>query len=328
MNYRVLGKTGYSISQVSLGTWQIGGRWGDDFNEKSAVEILNRAIDLGVNFIDTADVYSNGLSEKVVGQVVKSRSERIYVATKCGRALNPHNAEGYNKENIRRFVERSLKNTGLEALDLIQLHCPPSEVYYKDEVFQVLNDLKKEGKVLNYGVSVEKVEEALNVLKYPEVATVQIIFNMFRQKPIEQFFEEAKKNDIGIIARVPLASGLLTGNMTKDTVFGANDHRTYNRKGEAFDKGETFSGVDYEKGVEAAKELKKLFPNTEKLSAYALRWVLMFDAVSTVIPGASRVEQAESNIAVSDLPSLSDEQIKGVKEIYEKYIKADVHHLW
>ncbi len=328
MQYRTLGKTGYKVSEVSLGTWQVGGRWGELFNENNAIDILNRAIDLGVTFIDTADVYGDGLSEKFTAQVVKSRKEKVWLATKCGRRLKPYTAEGYNEENIRSFVNESLKNMGKETIDLIQLHCPPTEVYYKPEVFKALDSLKKEGQIQHYGVSVEKVEEALKAIEYPNLSTVQIIFNMFRQRPSELFFSEAKKKNIGIVVRVPLASGLLTGKFKKDTIFQKGDHRFFNRNGKLFDKGETFAGVNYEKGLAAVENLKTIFPDTESLTLYALRWILMFDAVSCVIPGASRVEQAESNAHASDLPPLTEEQMNKVKEIYEKYIKSSVHQLW
>ncbi|MDP4088448.1 MAG: aldo/keto reductase, partial [Bacillota bacterium] len=290
--------------------------------------ILNKAIDSGINFIDTADVYNGGLSEKYIGKVLKSRSEKVYVATKCGRFLNPHISEGYNSENITCFIENSLKSMDVEALDLIQLHCPPTEVYYKDEVFQALDDLKKQGKILNYGVSVEKVEEALKAIEYPGVSTVQIIFNMFRQKPAELFFEEAKKKNVGIIVRVPLASGLLTGKFTSETVFNKDDHRFFNRKGEAFDKGETFSGVDYELGLKAVEELKKVFPDNVPLSKHALRWILMYDAISCIIPGASRAEHVQSNLDAAGLPALSEREMGKVREVYDNYIKPHVHNLW
>jgi aryl-alcohol dehydrogenase-like predicted oxidoreductase len=328
MNYRRLGKTGFEVSEVSLGTWQLGGKWGEDFSDKTAEEILNTAIDNGVNFIDTADGYNGGLSERAIGRFLKKRSENIRVATKCGRRLNPHTAEGYNRENIRRFVEASLKNMDMEALDLIQLHCPPTEVYYKAEVFEALEELKAEGKILHYGVSVEKVEEALKAIEYPGLASVQIIFNMFRQKPAEEFFKAAKKRDVGIIVRVPLASGLLTGKMSKDTVFSQGDHRFFNRNGEAFDKGETFSGVNYELGLQAVEELKEVFGPKETLANIALRWILMFDEVSCIIPGASRADQVVSNIKASGIEALSQEEMNKVKEIYDKYIKNSVHHLW
>jgi aryl-alcohol dehydrogenase-like predicted oxidoreductase len=328
MNYRVLGKTGFKITEISLGTWQLGGKWGQPYDETNAETTLRKAADLGINFFDTADVYGDRLSERSIGKFLKTQKERIYVATKCGRRLKPHVSEGYNEKNIRKFVEESLTNMDLETLDLIQLHCPPTEVYYRPEVFETLDALKKEGKVLHYGVSVEKVEEALKVIEFPGVAAVQIIFNMFRQRPADLFFPEAKRKNVGIIVRVPLASGLLTGKFKKDTVFGKGDHRFFNREGKLFDKGETFSGIDYETGLSAVEELKTLLPETTSLAQIALRWVLMFDEVSCVIPGASHVGQVESNAGASDLPPLTDEQMKKVKEIYEKYFKPVVHHLW
>ena len=328
MKYRRLGKTGYEVSEVSLGTWQLGGRWGEDFDEKKAETILNTAIDNGVNFIDSADVYNNGMSEKIIGRVLKKRNENIKFATKCGRRLDPHVATGYNEKNIRHFVEDSLKNMEVEALDLLQLHCPPTEVYSNGVVFNLLDQLKKEGKIINYGVSVEKVEEALKAMEYPNLASVQIIFNMFRQKPAEIFFKEAKIKDVGIIVRVPLASGLLTGKMSTKTVFSKDDHRFFNRNGEAFDKGETFSGVDYELGLKAVEELKKSLPSKEPLARLALRWILMFDEVSCVIPGASSADQIASNVGSGLLNTFTDEEMAKVKEVYDKYIKASVHHLW
>jgi aryl-alcohol dehydrogenase-like predicted oxidoreductase len=328
MNYRKLGKTGFNVSEISLGTWQVGGKWGEPFNEKSAEAIINSAIDNGVNFIDTADVYSGGLSEKVIGKVLRERKPDVFVATKCGRRLNPHVAEGYNKENIRGFVEDSIKNIGVEVLDLVQLHCPPTATFYKEEAFEALEELKRAGKILHYGVSVEKVEEALKAIEYPGVETVQIIFNMFRQKPAEEFFKEAKKKDIGVIVRVPLASGLLTGKMTKDTVFSEKDHRFFNRNGESFDKGETFSGVDYELGLKAVEELKEIFKGKAELAKLALRWILMFDEVSCIIPGASRAEQIISNLDAAKLSAFSEEEMLKVKEVYDKYIKAEVHNQW
>lgn len=328
MKYRKLGKTGFEISEISLGTWQVGGVWGDDFSHSTAEKILNSAIDSGINFIDTADVYGDGESEKAVGRFVKSRSERIYVATKCGRQLNPHVNEAYQPAVLRKFVENSLKNMGLETLDLIQLHCPPTEVYYRPEIFELFDRLKEEGKILNLGISVEKVEEALKGIEFDNVTTVQIIFNTFRQRPAELFFEQAKKYNVGVIVRVPLASGLLTGKFSKTSTFTAGDHRNFNRNGEAFDKGETFSGIDYETGLNAVEELKALFPNQENLAPVALKWILGFDAVSTIIPGASRPEQVLSNVAVLDFPDLSAEQISQMNEIYAKHIKPLVHHLW
>jgi len=328
MKYRKLGKTGFDISEVSLGTWQLGGRWGEPFNEDTAFEILDKSCKSGINFIDTADVYNGGLSEKAIGRFLKGKRERIYVATKCGRKLNPHVADGYNGSNIREFTETSLKNMDVDVIDLIQLHCPPTEVYYRMEAFEELDRLKDEGKILHYGVSVEKVEEAIKAIEFPGVATVQIIFNMFRQRPAELFFKEAAKRNVGIIVRVPLASGLLTGKFDRDTTFGKDDHRFYNRDGKYFDKGETFSGVEYEKGLLAVEELKNLFGGSQYLAVMALKWVLMFDEVSCVIPGASNVSQVEANNKVSEMPPLSQEQMEVVKEIYEKYVKLPVHYLW
>ncbi|CAN5475721.1 aldo/keto reductase [soil metagenome] len=328
MQYRKLGKTNMNVSAISLGTWQVGGRWGDDFNNANADSILNKAVDDGINFIDTADVYSNGDSEKAVGRLVRSRKEKIYVATKCGRQLNPHVSEAYQPALLRKFVEASLTNMGLETIDLIQLHCPPTAVYYRPEIFELFDQLKQEGKIQHLGVSVEKVEEALKAIGYDNVATVQIIFNMFRQRPAELFFSEAKKKNIGIIVRVPLASGLLTGKFSSATQFTAGDHRTFNRAGEAFDKGETFSGIDYETGLTAVEELKKVFPGNDNLAAIALKWILQFDAVSCIIPGASNPQQVDSNISALDTADLSAAQLKAVQDIYEKYIKKSVHQLW
>ena len=328
MNYRKLGKTNFDISEISLGTWQVGGKWGSAFNEKSALETLHAAADNGVNFIDTADVYSDRLSEKTVGEFVRQRSERIYVATKCGRFISPHINENYTPQVLRDYVETSLKNSGLEVLDLIQLHCPPTEVYYRPEIFELFDRLKSEGKILNLGVSVEKVEEALKAIEYDNVTTVQIIFNMFRQRPSELFFREAARREVGIIARVPLASGLLTGQFSANTTFGKDDHRTYNREGAAFDKGETFAGINYSKGLQAVERLKALFPTVDNLAPIALRWILHFQEVSTIIPGASRAEQVHSNLSTYDFPPLTEEQLRSIDEIYNDLVKDDVHHLW
>ncbi len=328
MNYRTLGKTGFKISEISLGTWQVGGRWGESFSRNNAEEILNQAIDSGINFIDTADVYGEGLSEKMVGEVVRSRSERIFVATKCGRRLNPHTNEAYTPEALRQFVEDSLANSGLEALDLIQMHCPPPEVYDRPEVFGVFELLKEEGKILNMGVSVERVDEAMRAVQFQNVTTVQIIFNMFRHKPAQTFFTEAAGKNVGIIVRVPLASGMLTGLYSEKTRFGNEDHRNFNRNGAMFDKGETFSGVDYQIGLKAVDEIRKLFPGRENLASVALGWVLMFDQVSCVIPGASRLSQLQSNLAALDEDPLSPKQMAGVREIYSRLLQSEVHHLW
>lgn len=328
MNYRTLGKTGYKVSEVSLGCWQLGGVWGKPFDEEAAQKTLSTAVSNRVNFFDTADVYREGKSEHYCGKFKNNIDKSIYVATKCGRRLDPHVAEGYNEKNIKKFVNESLNNMNTDTIDLIQLHCPPTEVYYKPEVFEVLDSLKDEGKIKHYGVSVEKVEEALKAIEYPNLSTVQIIFNMFRQRPSELFFPQAKKKNIGVIVRVPLASGLLTGKFDESTTFNKGDHRNYNRNGEAFDKGETFAGVDFELGLKAVDELEKVFGNPESLAPYALRWILMFDAVSCIIPGASDESHIASNAQASKLPSLTNEQMEQIERIYEKYIKDSVHQLW
>ena len=328
MNYRKLGKTNFNISEIALGTWQVGGKWGSPFNDKTADELINTAIDNGVNFIDTADVYENGLSETAVGRVVRSRSERIYVATKCGRHINPHVNEGYQPKVLQQYVEDSLKRMKLETIDLIQLHCPPNQVFYRPEIFEMFDRLKDQGKILNLGVSVEKVEEALKAIEYSNVTTIQIIFNLFRQRPSELFFKEAQKKDIGIIARVPLASGLLTGKFDVNTTFDAQDHRNFNRNGAAFDKGETFSGINYELGLKAVEALKALFPEATNLAPIALQWILSFNEVSCIIPGASKESHVLSNLSVYDFPKLTSEKITAMNDIYEQYIKPQIHQLW
>lgn len=328
MNYRRLGKTGFNVSEISLGTWQVGGKWGTPFNVNNADKIINTAIDAGINFIDTADVYSDGDSEKAVGRVVRARKERVFVATKCGRKLNPHIASAYQPSVIRDFVEDSLKRMGLETIDLIQLHCPPTEVYYRPEIFETFEKLKQEGKIQNLGVSVEKVEEALKAIEYNNVTTIQIIFNIFRQRPSELFFKEAQKKDIGIIVRVPLASGLLTGTFSKNTKFTEGDHRQFNRNGEAFDKGETFAGIDYNTGIDAIEELKKEFSDIDNLSPIALKWILGFPEISCIIPGSSTPEQILQNLKAINIPSLTNTQRDYIQQVYNKKIKALVHHLW
>jgi len=328
MQFRTLGKTGYKISAISLGTWQVGGKWGSVFNRENADRILNIAADNGINFIDTADVYSDGESEKAVGRFLKTRSGKIYVATKCGRQIRPHTDEGYQPAVLRKYVEDSLKRLQLDTLDLIQLHCPPTAVYYRPEIFDLFDRLKQEGKIQHLGVSVEKVEEALKAIEYENVSTVQIIFNMFRQRPAELFFREAKRRNTGVIVRVPLASGLLTGTYTPQTAFEAGDHRNFNREGKEFDKGETFSGVDFETGLKAVEELKKIFPDNQPLAAAALQWILRFDEVSCIIPGASRPEQVLSNLQALEAPLLTAEQLNRVQQVYETFIKPSVHHLW
>jgi aryl-alcohol dehydrogenase-like predicted oxidoreductase len=327
MEYRKLGKTGWEVSPVSFGAWAIGGDWGHVEDEKS-LAALHRAVDLGVNFFDTADVYGDGRSEKLLARLRQERSETIYIATKAGRRLDPHVAGGYNRQNLTNFVERSLVNLQTESVDLLQLHCPPTEVYYRPEVFDVLDDLVREGKIQHYGVSVEKVEEALKAIEYPNVKTVQIIFNIFRQRPSELFFGEAKRRNIGILARVPLASGLLTGKMTPNTEFPADDHRNYNREGEAFDRGETFAGVKYETGLKAVDELRPLVPKNWTMAQFALRWILMYEAVTCAIPGAKRPAHVEDNAEAADLPPLSGETMEKIQEIYDRRIREEVHHYW
>jgi aryl-alcohol dehydrogenase-like predicted oxidoreductase len=328
MKYRILGKTGFRVSEVSLGTWQLGARWGEKFGFDTAEKTVNAALDNGINFIDTADVYSDGQSEAAVARIVKNRKERVYIATKCGRRISPHSALNYSPEILAKHLEDSLKNMGLDTIDLIQLHCPPTEIYYRPEYFVMFDNLKKEGKILNLGVSVEKVEEALKAIEYPNVTTVQIIFNMFRHRPYELFFKEAWKRNVGILARVPLASGLLSGKMNKGTVFSQGDHRTFNRDGSAFDRGETFSGVDYETGLKAVGELKGIFGPGVPLAGWAIRWILMFKEVSCVIPGASKPEQVLENIMAADLRPISGNKMNSVLKVYEKYIKPSVHQLW
>ncbi len=328
MNYRPLGRTGLSVSAVSLGTWQLGGGWGQPFDDQLAQRVLETALDLGINFLDTADVYSAQQSERAVGRIIRSRPEAVILATKCGRRLDPHVAPAYNLENLSRFVDEALVNTGLEALDLIQLHCPPTDVYYQQETFDALDTLKKQGKIRHYGVSVERVEEALKAIEFPGVETIQIIFNMFRLRPAALFFEQAQKKQVGVIVRVPLASGLLTGTFNRNTSFHPDDHRFFNRKGEAFDQGETFSGVDYETGLQAVERLQALFPQDYTLAQYALRWILMFDAVSCVIPGASRIEHVQSNVQAAKMPPLSAAQMEGVVSVYDELIRPTVHQRW
>jgi aryl-alcohol dehydrogenase-like predicted oxidoreductase len=327
MNYRELGRTGWKVSEVSFGAWAIGSAWGP-VDDQESIAALHTAIDNGVNFIDTADVYGDGRSERLIAQVLKERSETIHVATKAGRRLDPHVADGYNAENLTRFIERSLRNLDTDCLDLVQLHCPPTEVYYRPEVFGALDDLVAAGKIRYYGVSVEKVEEALKAIEYPNVQTIQIIFNMFRHRPADLFFREAQRRKVGILARVPLASGLLTGKMSRQTTFDADDHRNFNRYGESFDRGETFSGVDYESGLDAVEEIRPLVPSGATMAQFALRWILMFEAVSCVIPGAKRPSQAEDNVKAAELPPLSPEQMAAIRGIYDRYIRAEVHHRW
>ncbi|HUI28887.1 MAG TPA: aldo/keto reductase [Candidatus Acidoferrales bacterium] len=327
MQYRELGRTGWKVSAVSFGAWAIGGTWGT-VDDKESLSALRRALDLGVNFFDTADVYGDGRSERLIAKLRKERGEKFHVATKAGRRLDPHTASGYNKQNLTAFVERSLKNLEMEALDLLQLHCPPTEVYYMPEVFGVLDDLAKAGKLRYYGVSVEKVEEALKAIEYPNVQTIQIIFNIFRQRPAELFFKEAGRKRVGILARVPLSSGLLTGKLNSMSKFASDDHRNFNRHGEAFDRGETFSGIDYKVGLQAVDELRSLVPQGQTMAQMALRWILMFPAVTCAIPGAKRAEQVEENVKAADLAPLSDATMKKINETYDTHIRKLVHNYW
>lgn len=328
MNYRTLGKTGFEVSEISLGTWQLGGKWGTDFNEDIAAETLEKAIDGSVNFIDTADVYKGTESEVAVGKAIKKSGNRMYVATKCGRQINPHTNENYTPEVLRGYVEESLQRLDVDAIDLIQLHCPPTEVYYRPEIFAEFDKLKKEGKILNLGVSIEKVEEGIKALEYDNVTSIQVIYNMFRQRPHEKLFPMAQEKNVGIIVRVPLASGLLTGKFSKDSTFGEKDHRNFNREGQLFDVGETFSGIPFEKGVEAVNKLEQKIPDDINLTHLALRWVLMRDEVSCVIPGASSVEHVESNLKASEKPDVSPDVMEIIDDIYSSDIKPHVHQRW
>ena len=326
MNQRVLGKTGREISEIGLGTWQLGTKWGDPFNREEALKILETADDAGITFVDTADVYNGGKSEETIGEYLRQKPGRFYVTTKCGRRLNPHTAEMYTPEAVRGFIEGSLERLRLERLDLILLHCPPTAVYQRDDIFGELDRLKASGKIADYGVSIEKVEEGIQAMEYG-ISAMEVIFNMFRLKPLDRLFPLAKKNNVGIIARVPLASGLLTGRYSRDTVFGAQDHRSYNRDGAAFDKGETFSGVPYETGLQAVEELKAVF-GTGDLAATAIRWVLMHPEVSVVIPGASRAEQVRSNVKAAELEPLTEAQMQAVRDIYDRYLRDTIHPQW
>lgn len=327
MEYRTLGRTEWEISEISFGAWAIGGSWGD-VPEDDAIAALHAAIDAGINFIDTADVYGDGRSERLISKALKDRSETVYVATKVGRRSNPHVSESYTRENLTAFIERSLKNLDVEALDLVQLHCPPWETYYKPEVFGIMDDLVKAGKIKYYGVSVERVEEALKAIEYPNVQSVQIIFNMFRQRPASLFFSQARKHQVGILARVPLASGLLTGKITKNTKFAEDDHRNFNRHGEAFDVGETFSGVDFDKGLQAVEELREMVPEGATMAQFALRWILNFEDVTCAIPGGKNPQQVRDNAAASLLEPLNEIEMSDIRRIYDTYIRADVHHRW
>jgi aryl-alcohol dehydrogenase-like predicted oxidoreductase len=328
MKYRAFGKTGRPVSEIGFGAWAIGGSWGD-VSESDARAALHSALDEGTTFIDTADVYGDGRSERIIADVLKERGgERPFVATKAGRRLSPHVSEGYNRENLTAFIDRSLGNLATDCLDLVQLHCPPAEVYYRPDVFEALEALIQAGKIRNYGVSVEKVEEGLKAIEYPGVASVQIIYNIFRQRPAELFFREAKRKGVAVIVRVPLASGLLTGKMNSHTTFAADDHRAFNRNGEAFDKGETFSGVPYDVALEVIEEIRKILPGNVTMAQFALRWILMNEAVSTVIPGAKNADQAKANALGSGIEEISTSAMEALKSIYDGRIASHVHQLW
>lgn len=328
MRHRKFGRTGFTTTDIGFGAWQIGGAWGD-VSEADGRAALHAALDAGMSFIDTADVYGDGRSEKIIADVLKERGgQRPMVATKAGRRLSPHVADGYTKENLEGFIDRSLKNLGVERLDLVQLHCPPAEVYYRPEVFQALEEIKAAGKIANYGVSVEKVEEALKAIEFPGVVSIQIIYNMFRQRPAQLFFKEAARRQVAVIARVPLASGLLSGKITRDTAFAADDHRNFNRHGESFDVGETFAGVPFETGLQAVEEIRALVPADTTMAAFALRWILMTDAVSVVIPGARNAEQAQANAGAASLPAIPEDVMEATREVYYRLVAPHVHQRW
>jgi aryl-alcohol dehydrogenase-like predicted oxidoreductase len=327
MKYRPLGRTGFDVSTISFGAWAIGGAWGKT-DDAGAMAALHRALDVGINFFDTADVYGDGHSERLLARLRRERKEPFYVATKAGRRLEPHVAEGYNLKNLTAFVERSLKNLEANAIDLLQLHCPPPAAYYMPEVFGALDDLVAQGKIRFYGVSVEKVEEGLMALEYPNVQSVQIIYNMFRQRPAELFLPEAKRRQVGVLARLPLSSGMLAGKMTPKTTFDKDDHRAFNRHGEAFDVGETFSGVDYQRALAAVDELRLLVPRGVSMAEWALAWAITNDAVTCAIPGARRPDQVDQNARAAELAPLDAETMKKIAAIYQSRIKPDVHTRW
>jgi aryl-alcohol dehydrogenase-like predicted oxidoreductase len=328
MQYRPLGRTDMEVSAISFGAWAIGGTWGPVEDEQS-MRALHAAVDAGTNFVDTADVYGDGRSERLVARLRRERKgDTIYVATKAGRRLPAQTPEGYSRENLTAWVERSLRNLEMDAVDLLQLHCPHPKVYDMPEVFGILDGLVHAGKLRHYGVSVETVEEAHRALRHPRVQTIQIIFNMFRLKPAEELFGEASRRGAGILARVPLASGMLTGKLTAQSTFAKDDHRSFNREGAAFDKGETFSGVPYDVGLAAVERLRPLVPAGTTLAQLALRWTLMFEAVSCAIPGAKTPQQARDNAAAADLPPLSPETMAAVRAVYDDLVRPHVHQSW
>jgi len=327
MKYRPLGRTGWNVSDISFGAWAIGGAWGPVSDEES-MKALHAAIDEGVNLIDTADVYGNGRSERLVSRLKKERKEEIIVVTKAGRKLPKQVTEGYSRENLTRWIDDSLRNLSTDVIDLLQLHCPPTDLYYHPEVFAMLDDFVKAGKLRYYGVRVERVEEALKAIEFPNVQSVQVIFNCFRHRPADVFFPLAKQRKVGILARVPLASGMLTGKLRRDSQFESDDHRNFNRHGQSFDVGETFSGVNYDLGLQAVEEIRALLPPDMSMSQFALRWILMFEAVTCAIPGGKRLEQVAENCRASDLPQLSAKAMAEIKRIYDEKIRPDVHQRW
>lgn len=327
MQYRQLGRTGWKVSDISFGAWAIGGSWGS-VSDNESLTALHKAVNCGVNFIDTADVYGDGRSERLIAQLRKNEKSEIIVATKAGRRLPRQTVEGYSRQNLTIWVEDSLRNLSTDSLDLLQLHCPPSALYDRPETFGILDDLVRAGKIRYYGVSVEKIDEALKAVEFPNIQTVQIIFNCFRQRPADRFFARAKQHEVGILSRVPLASGLLTGKFRRDSIFPADDHRNFNRHGQAFDMGETFSGVDYNVGLESVEEIRALVPAGVSMSQFALRWILMFDAVTCAIPGGKRAEQVADNCRASDLPPLSDEVMAEVRRVYDAKIRPLVQDRW
>jgi len=327
MRTRRLGRTGFDVSTISFGAWAIGGTWGT-VSDDDSMAALRRALELGVNFFDTADVYGDGRSERLLAQLRRDARVPFYVATKAGRRARPHDSEAYTLANLTAYVERSLQNLEVEALDLLQLHCPPTNVFYMPEVFEGLDRLVRDGKVRFYGVSVERVEEALKAIEYPNVQSVQIVFNIFRQRPADLLFPRAREKQVGILARLPLSSGMLAGKMTAATHFADNDHRSFNREGVAFDKGETFSGIDYQVGLAAVEELRSLVPPGASLAQLALAWILDNEAVTCAIPGAKRPDQVEENMRAADLPALSEDTRARIDSLYREHIRPHVHHRW
>ena len=327
MEERPLGTTGERVTEIGLGTWEIGGDWGD-VGERTARTAIEAALDAGVTILDTADVYGDGRSERLIREVLAESEADPFVATKAGRRLDPHTAAGYDEATLRGFVDDSRERLGVETIDLLQLHCPPTDIYYQPSTFEALETFREEGRIDHYGVSVERVEEALKAIEYPGVETVQIIFNPFRQRPRELFFREAAARDVGVIVRVPLASGMLTGALSADTAFPENDHRNFNREGEAFDVGETFAGVPFDQGLAAAEAIEPQVPEGLSMAQFTLRWILDHDAVSTVIPGSSSPEHIRDNVAAADLPRLSAEAHASVRSVYDEHVREHVHHRW